>query len=78
MTALEAGHFYASTGVVLEDVTGTDSTLAVRIAPQGNFKYTTTFIGDGGRVLATDAGETALLDLRRLTIFPTDGGPGDG
>lgn len=36
------------------------------------------FTGLGQRVLATDAGETALLDLRRLTIFPTDGGPGDG
>ena len=64
MTALEAGHFYASTGVVLEDVVGTDSTLAVRIAPQGNFKYTTTFIGDGGRVLATDA---SLTPTYRLT-----------
>lgn len=64
MSALEAGHFYASTGVELADVTWTDSTLAVRIAPQGTFKYTTTFIGEGGRVLATDA---TLTPTYRLT-----------
>ncbi|HKG94066.1 MAG TPA: CehA/McbA family metallohydrolase, partial [Gemmatimonadaceae bacterium] len=37
--ALEAGQFYASTGVELEDVRVTPETLEVRIRAQGSFKY---------------------------------------
>lgn len=53
-TALDAGQFYASTGPVLDGLAVTARTLAFRIVPQGDFKYTTTFIGRGGRVLKTD------------------------
>ena len=48
MEALEAGHFYASTGVELADVRVEGGTLEVHIEQEGNFRYTTTFIGGGG------------------------------
>jgi hypothetical protein len=53
MDALEAGEFYASTGVTLRDVRAERETLAVSIAAEGDFRYTTRFIGSGGAVLAT-------------------------
>lgn len=52
LEALEAGRFYASTGVELDDVVVTPDRLEVRIRPRGNFRHTTTFIGSEGRVLA--------------------------
>lgn len=36
------------------------------------------FLGLGQRVFATDAGDVALFDLRRLTIAAQDGGASDG
>lgn len=56
MRSLEAGSFYASSGVALEGLEVGPETLAIRIQPQGDFKYTTTFIGDHGRVLARVGG----------------------
>jgi hypothetical protein len=52
--ALDAGQFYASTGPVLTDIRVETRTLSLRIVPQGDFKYTTTFIGTGGRTLKVD------------------------
>jgi len=49
--ALDAGQFYASSGPVLDDITVTDATLSLRIRRDGDFKYTTQFIGDNGRIL---------------------------
>ncbi|MEO7521757.1 MAG: CehA/McbA family metallohydrolase, partial [Gemmatimonas sp.] len=54
VNALEAGEFYASTGVTLDSVSATSTTIAIRIQQQGDFKYVTTFIGANGKVLATD------------------------
>jgi hypothetical protein len=63
MESLEEGRFYASTGVELEDVVVEGSRLEIHIAPRGDFKYTTTFVGVGGRVLALDHGLTPSYDL---------------
>ncbi len=63
MTALEAGHFYASTGVELADVQVTDTRLSVQIRPQGDFRYTTHFIGGGGALLGTSSENPAIFDL---------------
>ena len=63
MDALENGWFYASTGVTLQDIVVTARRIEVRIAPRGNFRYTTTFIGNGGRVLATSITNPAVYDL---------------
>jgi len=45
ITAMEAGDFYASSGVVLEDVKFTNSTLDIRIKPEAGVTYTIEFIG---------------------------------
>lgn len=43
--ALEAGAFYASTGVTLENVSYNNHTLAITVKPEAGIEYTTEFIG---------------------------------
>ena len=43
--ALEAGEFYASSGVELSDVTWKENRLVIRVAPQPGVTYLTQFIG---------------------------------
>ena len=45
ITALEAGDFYASSGVELSEVAWKENKLTLRIAPQPGVTYTTQFIG---------------------------------
>jgi hypothetical protein len=52
MSALERGDFYASTGVVLDEVNATAKGLAIKVHPEGVSKYRIQFIGSGGRVLS--------------------------
>ena len=56
MENLEAGLFYASTGVELNDIRVSDSTLTIEAKQQSDFKYTIEFIGDKGVLLKTTAG----------------------
>jgi hypothetical protein len=63
---MERGDFYASTGVELEDVVVTPSQLEVRIRQRGDFKYTTEFIGRGGRVLLRTSANPARYQLAGL------------
>jgi hypothetical protein len=46
--ALERGEFYASTGVVLEDVRATPASLTVEVKPDGTSKFRLQFIGRTG------------------------------
>jgi hypothetical protein len=62
--ALEDGQFYASSGVTLTDVAVSPTTLRIRITQQGDFKYTTRFIGADGQVLATDRTMTPTYTLK--------------
>jgi hypothetical protein len=64
VTALEEGQFYASSGVTLSDVVVTPTTLEIRIAPIGDFKFSTQFIGQDGHVLATDYSLTPRYTLK--------------
>lgn len=64
LESMEAGRFYASTGVELEDVIVTSGSLELRIRPRGDFRYTTRFIGRGGRLLATEHGTTVVYQVR--------------
>jgi hypothetical protein len=50
--ALERGDFYASTGIVLDDVRVTAGGIEIRIKPDGQTKYRVQFIGEGGKVQA--------------------------
>ena len=52
--ALEEGRFFASSGVDLDHVTVDDEGISIVIADEGGqFRYTTEFLGDEGRVLET-------------------------
>ena len=52
---LMRGDFYASNGVALDDVGVVGKTIRISIHVFGENRYTTTFIGAGGRVLARTA-----------------------
>jgi hypothetical protein len=56
--ALERGEFYASTGVELEEATGT----RVKVKEQNGARYRVQFIGSGGRVLQESAGVSAAYE----------------
>jgi hypothetical protein len=64
LAALERGEFYASTGVVLDDVQITSSRYALSIAVAGSSRYTTRFIGRKGRVLQTTSANPAEYVIR--------------
>ncbi|MCC6431205.1 MAG: CehA/McbA family metallohydrolase [Gemmatimonadaceae bacterium] len=64
VTALDSGDFYASSGVTLSELTVSETAMQLRIAPKGDFKYTTTFIGQDGKVLAIDRTLTPRYVLR--------------
>ena len=53
LDAMESGDFYASTGVTLSDYEANDEEIRISIRETPTFKYTTFFIGEGGRVLTT-------------------------
>jgi hypothetical protein len=51
LDAVERGEFYASTGVVLEDVAVTAREMTVRVKPEPSSKYRIQFIGQAGKLL---------------------------
>jgi hypothetical protein len=59
LDALERGDFYASTGVVLDDVVATATALTVRVKTESSSKYRIRFIGRGGQVLLEATEPTA-------------------
>lgn len=61
---LEAGLFYASTGVELEDVIVESNRLEIKIHPVRDFKYRTQFIGAGGKVLRESEENSASYVLQ--------------
>lgn len=78
--AIERGDFHASTEVVLEDITVGRDEMAVRIREARDFRYTTRFIGAGGRTLAEKHGPEAIYRPRgdegyvRAKVFSSNGG----
>lgn len=59
LRALETGNFYASTGVELAAVEPSADGLRVEIKAEAPLRYTTYFIGAGGRILAKSYEKTA-------------------
>ena len=74
MEAMEAGHFYASTGVEVDDVTIGPGTIAVDIAEDRDFRYTTSFFGPGGRLLHRTVENPAVFDLAAHGLGPEPDG----
>jgi hypothetical protein len=64
LSAIAAGDFYASTGVILNDLAATESELRLDIAPAPNSRQTTFFIGPNGEVLARSFENTPAYKFR--------------
>jgi hypothetical protein len=60
VAALDRGEFYASTGVELEEVSGT----RVKVREKNGAHYRIQFIGSGGRVLQESEGAAASYTMR--------------
>ena len=56
LASLARGDFYSSTGVTLLDVQSDARELRIEIAPSGDRRYMTEFIGPAGAVLAAVPG----------------------
>ena len=63
MTEMEAGRFYASTGVELDSLSVGATRLTIHIRQRGDLKFTTEFIGSGGKVLKRTGTNPAIYDL---------------
>ena len=63
VAALESGNFYASNGVELSDITLENGTLTVGMEESGTLKYTTEFIGKGGKLLKKDVENPAVYKI---------------
>jgi len=77
--ALSQGLFYSSTGVEISQIKADGDTVQIDIRPSGLHGYTTTFIGDDGRVLKREDGLAPSYSLIgdevyvRATVARTDG-----
>jgi len=69
VTALDDGHFYASTGPIVTDIVVTESSLSLTIHRTGDFKYTTQFVGANGEILATDNTLSPSFRLRGTETY---------
>jgi hypothetical protein len=63
LEALERGEFYASTGVMLDDVRADGKSLSVKVKPDSWSKYRIQFIGKQGRILREVAEPTATYTI---------------
>lgn len=62
--ALEAGTFYASTGVTLQDLVVDQDAMTITIDETGSRKYRVQFIGQGGKLLREDTSNPAVYRFR--------------
>ena len=69
VSALENGDFYASSGVEIEDIVVEDRRIEVHIRQSGSFKYTTHFVGAGGRILAETGANPAVYELTGPELY---------
>lgn len=69
VSALEDGMFYASTGVELDDVVVDERRIEVHIRPRADFRYTTRFIGAGGRELLVTGENPAVFELHGPEVY---------
>ncbi len=64
LSALRRGDFYSSTGVTLRDYRVEGREVRLEIAPSGDRRYLTEFIGRGGQMLASATGTSARYAIR--------------
>jgi hypothetical protein len=58
MSAMREGDFYASTGVAIHELKVSRQEMVIEMAPYDSERFTTSFTGSGGRVLAVENGES--------------------
>lgn len=63
MESLEAGHFYASTGVELTEIAVRPRAIEIHIDVDRDFRYATTFVGAEGEVLLETEENPAVFEL---------------
>ena len=63
MASLEAGRFYASTGVALSDIVITPDRIEIHISELDDFRFSTVFSGPSGVILAETDENPAAFDL---------------
>lgn len=63
LDALERGDFYASTGVLLDDLRADAKSLTIKVRPDAWAKYRIQFVGRNGRILREVAGPEATYSL---------------
>lgn len=74
INALEAGAFYATTGVLLSEISVEHNTINLSVQPESNVTYTTAFIGatreeQQTRILKEVAGTEAHFELTKDHLF---------
>jgi hypothetical protein len=67
--ALEGGQFYTSSGVELSDLAVQPTRISIAIKALDGVSYSTSFIGDNGRVLLTTAANPAVFDLTEKLTY---------
>jgi len=60
LNALEKGEFYATVGLVLQNITVTEKSYTVEIQQEDDMKYSTRFIGKNGKILKEVFGSPAV------------------
>ena len=79
LNAIRSGDFYATTGVIIEELQQEDRGLCLLIGDYEAYGFRTEFIGSGGRVLHTDESaipcfdESGSEDYIRARVFRSDG-----
>ena len=63
MTQMEAGRFYASSGVELDSVRVTATDVTIHVRKRGDFKFVTDFIGRNGAILKSTGDNPATYHL---------------
>jgi hypothetical protein len=80
LASLEAGEFYASTGVELDEYAAGAASIGLRVRPLGDTRYRSELIGPGGAVLETRDGASARFELAgrrgyaRVVVTDSNGG----
>ncbi len=69
LRALEAGDFYASTGVGLKDYQADQKEIRITVAESGRTKFTVRFIGRGGTVLSETFANPAVYAFRGDELY---------
>lgn len=67
--ALENGHFYASTGIELDDIEVDSTRIRLRIRQESDYRYFTYFIGSDGRPVGGAEGLTPEFHLTAPTRY---------